>query len=125
MLANFWAGGVPQFSGAIHQSMIVTGSYAKAHPAVVAAVRRALALALAEIHRQPALAVRTLEKVYPKTNPAIIRQIVVNEGVGYPAGATISRRGFDIVRDFTARYVDPAAAKIRYRDAVWPAAQVR
>ncbi|MCL6636698.1 MAG: ABC transporter substrate-binding protein [Alicyclobacillus sp.] len=123
MLANFWGGAVPEFSGAVHQTMFVTDQYAEAHPDVVEAVRRALADALQFIHQHPDQAVKDLQEMFPKTDPDIIKKIVVTEAEGYPTDSSIPRKGFDILRDFTAQYVDPSVGKVTYENAVWKTAQ--
>lgn len=123
MLANFWAGDVPGFSGAMHQSLFVNGDYATTHPAVVEAVRRAIGEALGFIHNHPNQTLKDLEEMFPKTSPAIIKEIVVTDGEGYPKDATVTKTGFDLVRNFVAQTANPAAANVKYNTAVWPSAQ--
>ena len=123
MLADFWAGEVPAFAGAVHESLFTTEAYGRAHPQTVEAVRRAIGEALAFIHDSPDRAIADLTQRFPNVGEETVRRIIVTGAAGFPRTATISRKGFQIVRDFTAQTVSPEVAKIQYDQVIWMSAQ--
>jgi ABC-type nitrate/sulfonate/bicarbonate transport system substrate-binding protein len=123
MFIDFWRGEVPAFNGALHEALYVTRKYAREHPDVVEAMRRALAQSIALIQRDPQAAVESLAKSFPSTSRDILQTVVVGGVRGFPRAAVIPRKGFQIIRAFTAESVTPAVRGIAYEKAVWPSAQ--
>lgn len=123
MFINFWKGEVPAYNGAVHEALFVGRRYAREHPDVVEAMRRAIGSAITLIQREPARALEDLAQTFPALNRDIVQTIVVAGGRGYPRSATIPRKGFEIVRDFTAENVSPSVRDVTYEKAVWPSAQ--
>lgn len=119
--ADFWAGDVPQFNGAVHESVVVTEKFAKQHPDVVDRLHAALNDAFVFMHEHPNKAVQDLKSRYRQVPTAVLHTLVV-EDHGYPTSATVSRSGFHIMQDFVSRLY-PAVAKLNYETMVLPIAQ--
>jgi|GEM_PF-3174352 len=122
-IADFWSGGVPEFDGAVHEGLFVTKEYAAGQPDVVDRMQRALGQAYAFIHQHPDRAVEDLHKRFPALPVRAIQTLIVTDAASYPSNVTVSKRGFEIVRDFVASYIVPSAKSIGYRDVVLPSAQ--
>ncbi len=123
MYVNFWAGEVPAYNGSVHAALSVGRQYAQQNPQVVEAMRRAIGRAIAVIHKEPQRALEALAQTFPNTSRDTLHTIVVAGGRGYARSATVPRKGFEIVRDFTAENVNPAVREVKYEKAVWPSAQ--
>ncbi len=119
--ADFWAGGVPDFNGAVHESVVVPEKFAQQHPDVVERLHAALNDAFVFMHEHPNKTVQDLQQRYRQVPAAVLHTLVV-EDKGYPATATVSRSGFDKMRDFVAGLY-PAVAKLKYDTMVLPIAR--
>jgi NitT/TauT family transport system substrate-binding protein len=123
MFADFWGGQVPEFNGLIHQGMVVPADYAAKHPDVVRSMHKALDEALVFMHTHPDETVADLHKRYDKLPEPLLRSFIVGDAKSYASRAIFDRKGFDMVRDFTAKHLMPAAADIKYDAVVIPEAR--
>ncbi|HUC63268.1 MAG TPA: ABC transporter substrate-binding protein [Alphaproteobacteria bacterium] len=123
MFADFWGGEVPEFNGLIHQGMVVPADYAKAHPDVVRRMHKALDEALIFMHKHPNETVADLHKRYDKLPVPILRSFIVGDAKSYASRAIFDRKGFDMVRDFTAKHLMAQVAEIKYDAVVIPEAR--
>lgn len=119
--ADFWSGAVPEFQGAVHEAVVVTDAYAKQNPDVVARLHAALNDAFIFMHQHPNRTVKDLEHRYSRVPAAVLHTLVVQDQ-GYPATATVTRKGFDIMRRFVA-HLYPVVSKLTYDEMVLPIAR--
>ena len=75
------------------------------------------------LQREPARALEDLAQTFLALSRDIVQTIVMTGGRSDPCSATIPRKGFEIVRDFTAENVSSSVRDVTYEKAVWPSAQ--
>lgn len=123
MMANFWAGAIPDFDGAHHEGMVTTADYAAKNPDVVARMHHAIADALAFMHAHPEKAAADIQKRFPAYATDLLHEFYVTDNASFAKNAQVDRHGYKLIQDFVANQITPSAASVDYDTFVLPIAQ--
>jgi NitT/TauT family transport system substrate-binding protein len=123
MFADFWKGAIPELNGAHHQGIFVTADYAEKNPDIVRRIHDSIDGALVFLHEHPDKVVADLQKRYPNIKAEILKGFIVGDNGSYAKNGTVERHGFDLVRDFVAKGLIPAASDVKYDQMVLPIAR--
>jgi len=121
--ADFWGGAVPEFDGTHFQGIVTTADFAAKNPDLVTRMNKVYDETLLLMKEHPEKAIADMHKRFPAFSEDLLKIYYVDDKNSFAKRGIVERRGYDLLRDFVARNVIPAAAEVKYETFVLPVAQ--
>ena len=121
--ADFWGGAVPETDGTHHQGIVTTADFAAKNPDLVTRVNKVYDETLMFMKERPEKAIAVMHKRFPEFSEDLLKVYYVDNKNSFAKRGIVERHGYELLRDFVAQNVIPAAADVKYETFVLPVAQ--
>lgn len=121
--ADFWGGAVPETDGTHHQGVVTMADFAAKNPDLVTRVNKVYDETLLFMKEHPEKAIADMHKRFPEFSEDLLKVYYVDNKNSFAKRGIFERRGYDLLRDFVAQNLIPAAADVKYETFVLPVAQ--
>lgn len=121
--ADFWGGAVPETDGTHFQGIVTTADFAAKNADLVTRMNKVYDDTLLFMKDHPEKAIADMHKRFPEFNEDLLKVYYVDNKNSFAKRGIFERHGYDLLRDFVAQNLIPAAADVKYETFVLPVAQ--
>jgi NitT/TauT family transport system substrate-binding protein len=121
--ADFWGGAVPETDGTHFQGIVTTADFAAKNADLVTRMNKVYDDTLLFMKEHPEKAIADMHKRFPEFNDDLLKVYYVDNKNSFAKRGIFERHGYDLLRDFVAQNLIPAAADVKYETFVLPVAQ--